>query len=395
MVMNNLTKKTTQGHETILKKILISTFAIATLLILVFFILIGIENSKKVHIAFYAIPESIEQPLQTHIDSWFIKNSSKRKPAYHFFSAEQALGEIRLKNTSLIITYNGKNLDTAQKQELSPELYKNIPSSLCKASLKDSKPYFLPLLIDHFELLSHTQTSVKMESYTNLSFYDFLDIATDVSKKTNKPSIYIAAKSDSQLLQFVGALQEVLTGTPPKDSASHSVSEAINLLKEMQKDNIIHSTWYNLTEQDIVYYMSNEDAPFVFIPLSEHRKLSYNITKKYRSFFVASIKTNQSRTLTAPLISAFIPTKTSSKNKLIAESLLSYLITPPVQARLSTTTGLAPADANANTPDIEADDLRYWVAASSQPYPGLDKAAFVTLKEQKTAANILRNELRK
>ncbi|OJF76408.1 MAG: hypothetical protein BKP49_06840 [Treponema sp. CETP13] len=374
-----------------LKRIFLISVLAVVLIVFSFLVIIYVQNSRKIHIAFYNIPESVQQTLEMQIDSYFINNQNKRSPSYLTINSNESLATSEIKKASIIICYTGKNLANSQKQELPLSLFSNIPRTLRSASIKDGKAYFLPLLIDHFELAVNTKKYSKMEESTSLS--DFLNKAEQISKETNKPSLYCAGASDSQLLQFVGALQEAITGKVPLDSSLNSVSEAISLLQELRFKGVVPNEWVNLSNKDIAYFMQQEKIPFALLPLSEHRNLSYNVSKNYKTFFIPANNNVKIRTFTAPTISAFIPTHADKKNTVLANALLAYLISRPEQAILSTKTGLAPADATANTPDIEADNVRYWIAASSSPYPGLDKTTCTNTEERNINAKLLRQHL--
>ena len=100
---------------------------------------------------------------------------------------------------------------------------------------------------------------------------------------------------------------------------------------------------------------------------------------------LTSIFANVERTFSAPIIMA-IP---YSKNKIAMDSI-KKLATVEYQERLSIKTGLAPVQKNCAIPDRQADDVRYWVAASEVPFVGLSEAAFTDAKTRKMFADILR-----
>ncbi|MDE7140993.1 MAG: hypothetical protein K2O09_09630, partial [Treponemataceae bacterium] len=58
-----------------------------------------------------------------------------------------------------------------------------------------------------------------------------------------------------------------------------------------------------------------------------------------------------------------------------ALALARQLMTADTQENLSHMTGLAPVLAQCPTPDQQADDARYWVAATNAPLAGLSREA--------------------
>jgi hypothetical protein len=67
-----------------------------------------------------------------------------------------------------------------------------------------------------------------------------------------------------------------------------------------------------------------------------------------------------------------------------AESVLAELISVQAQETMSRSTGIAPVLAQCRTPDKQADDARFWIAATTCPLPGLSNEVYLT-KSQKTA----------
>ena len=65
-----------------------------------------------------------------------------------------------------------------------------------------------------------------------------------------------------------------------------------------------------------------------------------------------------------------------------------------LQSQLSFSTGLAPVQANCPVPDVQSDDVRYWVAASNEPLPALADSLFASKSQKASFAEALRNFLR-
>ncbi|ULQ58822.1 hypothetical protein K7I13_09780 [Brucepastera parasyntrophica] len=55
--------------------------------------------------------------------------------------------------------------------------------------------------------------------------------------------------------------------------------------------------------------------------------------------------------------------------------------------------GLAPVNSNAEAPDRQADDVRYYAAASEQPLPEIGIAAFADPAKRTQFAQMIRNYL--
>jgi hypothetical protein len=92
------------------------------------------------------------------------------------------------------------------------------------------------------------------------------------------------------------------------------------------------------------------------------------------------------RSFSAPMICAISFGKKKSPRSIVAS-----LLTDEAQSSLCIASGLSPVNARAPAPDMEADDIRYWVASSDVPNAGLDKDAFLTPAERRAFADQIVN----
>jgi hypothetical protein len=127
---------------------------------------------------------------------------------------------------------------------------------------------------------------------------------------------------------------------------------------------------------DILAFMENAQCAAVIMPLSFHRTIPVRFLDKYPESicFPSQIRASE-RGLTAPVLYA-IPLAKNKKKQSAAHDLSSLLETPLTQGKLSSRSGLAPALGRAETPDIQADDVRFWVASTNAPLANLSNAAF-------------------
>ena len=140
--------------------------------------------------------------------------------------------------------------------------------------------------------------------------------------------------------------------------------------------------------RDIKAFMNNNLCSASIMTLSEHRTFDRNIISQYSSTFLPATEKDINRAFSSPVIMAV----SLSKDK-VARNAIEKLANE-LQTSLSMKTGLAPVQANANVPDIQADDLRYWIAASSAPLPALSDALFTTKQQKAAFADAIRTVLK-
>ena len=113
--------------------------------------------------------------------------------------------------------------------------------------------------------------------------------------------------------------------------------------------------------------------------LEDHRAASQKTISRYTSIYFPSEHGANARVFTGKTYYA-IPMVKSAK----AASLLSEIVTPETQEALSRATGVAPVLAQCRVPDKQADDARYWIAATTVPLPGLSNETYLS-KQQKAS----------
>ena len=114
---------------------------------------------------------------------------------------------------------------------------------------------------------------------------------------------------------------------------------------------------------------------------------AFDAVKKYdTTFFPAG---HRNRMLIAPIVYG-VPLSSKERINTILNGILCHLTSYDSQTFLAKEAGLAPVHANAPTPDIQGNDVRYWVAATNRPLAALADAAFETDAELNKAAETFR-----
>ncbi len=135
-------------------------------------------------------------------------------------------------------------------------------------------------------------------------------------------------------------------------------------------------------------FMQSDIVAASFLNLSEHRTFERPVISKYTSVYIPAATETSARSFTSPVLLGI----SLSKDKVARSSL--EKLAGEFQSQLSFATGLAPVLASCSVPDVQADDVRYWVAASDEPLPALADWLFATKAQKNTFAEALRNVLR-
>jgi hypothetical protein len=389
---------------------------IATLTTVSFF------SGRKIIIAFYGIPESSQISLTRNIEHYLSTEQTRKDPVFITLDGSKSLNDALQgeKRPALVFAYNGKNLDDVLlgnnpfgAKELNAEIFSGMTINIRRISQYDGKNLAVPLLTDHFEAaysrfwLARAQRKAPETLDSLTSFIAERESAAKQSQKNDASrtvqwDIFFAAADADTMLQITGAYLEsaygvqscralaaaIRDGKPfdailaePLGDGGQTLASILDVFREWAKKGLLHPQWTTLTLNDVRQFMKSESAPVAFMPFSVHRALDPDIVVNYTASFFPFVNSSIPHSLTAPVICGV----RFGKNNVLSD-ILRYLASQETQATLSMETGLAPVNARTVAPDAEADDVRYWTAATEPPYPGLDKAAFNTPTEREAFA---------
>ena len=296
----------------------------------------------------------------------------------------------------------------------SMSLLKNSTTSVrSKAPVTDKgKITQLPILIDNNEidldvsLLKKTRTQ-KMMTWSNLEGF------AEASKAHVPFPAVFAGKDSSITLGILGALTESLAGADkylaaveklkafyaenpePENIQVYEIIRELSdtpeapfyaasyTLKNMLKNGLLHPECFHMTHKDVQAFMENNMAAVVFTSLTNHRAITGEYIQRYSAIprvlgnngdhagFYPTNRPTDKRFLNTHFICA-VPLK----NNRTMEKIVSGLMDEKSQETLCSKTGLAPVTAQCRVPDIQSDDVRFWVAATEAPLTPLDTAVF-------------------
>ena len=303
----------------------------------------------------------------------------------------------------------------------------NIPQNLSeeqRAKIAEENRLYnkvsaIPMLLDNYEI------DVKFANFNDskvgsVNYWKDLEKLSEYNKKVLSSPVLYAGGDDRELINIVGALTESLSGLNEwkkavseieKSVASggnskkngknlvevaetlvsegNSLYPAIDFLRNWKANGYLPRNVNQLSKRDLAAYANAEETGILFMNLETHRTYKDSVIGKYRSIYFPSDYGNQYRNFTAPVIMAL----SLSKNESCRGSV--KLLCRNLQEKLSFGTGLAPALANCGVPDKQADDARYWVAATEKPLPALSDAAFLSDSQRTVFASIIRSAIEK
>ncbi|MCD1654322.1 hypothetical protein K7J14_06340 [Treponema zuelzerae] len=293
------------------------------------------------------------------------------------------------KKTDMLITRSGAAADElgayaklpAQKDLLL------MPTAIRKAGTEGGRQYALPLLLDHYEL-SWDYSLVRTGEPAGPRTLEALESSARKLKSPSRWPFMCAGGEDEALLNLVGALAEALGGEKEWESVllaaretapgelvrSPALAAVMENLIRWRREGLLHPEWFRMSRGDVESFMETGAAPYVFMSLSNHRKISQRTVEKYNSVFMPGTEADAPRSLTAPAILLLAP----QRNRVREEAVLlkDALLDAEQQTTLSGKTGLAPASSTAAAPDRQANEARLWAAASERPLPSFFAALY-------------------
>lgn len=364
------------------------------------FALLTSKSKKSITIGFYNTSESIQQSVEKTTRQFY--NSTNTKITFYTFDSNSSLQtQLKKNKVDLIIAAGGyavrNSVSLAESGIDSSKVdLSGLFSSMREASITDNQLIkAVPLIFDNFEI-DIELSAFKMSGMKAIGNWKDIEEFVQIQKKANEYPVCFAGSDPVFLLDLLGALGEAFEGKEAYDKAaqiliqaseSHDFDAAIIVnklfinpeapipysiyyLNKLYKQGYITPASQYLTHSDINSYLQQRVTNLFFTTLSLHRTYDVKAIERYSSIYIPSEFSPEQRHFTATTTYA-VPV---SKNADLAD-LLQKLISTETQTSLSRATGLAPVLSNCPTPDKQADDARYWIAATSTPLAGLGHEA--------------------
>lgn len=406
-----------------LKKIVISIVALIIFLIVLSLVIIGISSHRPTA-AFYGISETNQEQIAKVLQSTAAKKKGRFLP-FNIVTLDSSVSlenALKKQKADIVFVNRGKNSDFAAARAAKKhttfdiDILKGMTTSVRKtAFVQNEKVAAVPLLLDNYELDVHTEKFQASNIKTLNTLEDLEKLARITKSSTPSPIIFPGGDNDF-LINIFGALVEAVSGKSAcvegKEKLANLIDsgkanynsyvetlkelfadgnaycETYKLLKSWSQKEILPKNIYQINVRDMKIFMQTEIVTAAFQNLSEHRTFERPVIAKYTSVYIPAVTETSERNFTSPVVLGISLTKDK-----IARSAIEKLA-DEFQSQLSFATGLAPVQASCSVPDVQADDVRYWVAASDEPLPALADWIFTTKGQKNVFADALRNLLR-
>lgn len=377
----------------------------------------------KPTIAFYNVPENISSLLQKEIQEMPLTENKKKKVVFNFIElngAEPLSKQKAVKKASMIFAMQDMDINEFARSNkkvvpMDLELASGMPTTTRENLIaKDKKLFVLPLLYDFYQI------DVDRSAFqaTGLRGIDTWNDLVAFGKATYAPEMDYApflfpGGDNDELLNVIGSLTEALEGTEALKEAERKIyrayktgkadrlasvveelslpgmpfNAAVTEIADLIKQEILHPSTLAIKENDAIFYMENSLCNTAAIRLSTHRKIKNKAVNRYTSIYFPGKENNPDRTFSAPTICGILMSKKDYSKK-----IMKYL-SSSLQGQLGLKSSWAPVLANCPTADKQADDVRFWIAASQGPHMPL-AGAVPSEEMQKIAAEAFRIQIR-
>ena len=388
-----------------LNKVLYLSIGIILLFLALLFSIIAFIQKKDI-VYFYDINKSSQKVIEKIIlETPTVK---KRRIKFEVLDSSVPLSSLieskKLHKASLIFANNNYDvLDVVNNptdfykkmnvQNLSVEFLDGMPQSIVEhtknmtlnSTSEGDFVKFLPILYDFYQVDVHFPLFQK-SNVKNINIWeDLVNSAANSTKNCPSP-VLININNQIEYINILGMISEALSSPTEyevmtknlysaykngsealqtelgnlltSDSALKKAVDAVNYLISKK---FISSTAITFSDDDIQFYVDNQLSLFYFTKLSKHRQIERTIINNYKSIYCPGATTTSTRKFSAPEIGVFCV-----KEKKYTKDVLLNLVRTR-QTELCTESGLAPVQKNCIVPDLQADDVRYWLAASNGP----------------------------
>ena len=406
---------------------IICSVSVICLAALIFGIIFGVKKSRRqkeieynrVAVGFF----DISQAQQAAFSQLIEQTKGDKTFTIEFYEIDRTRDfskQIADNKINLILTPAGfavqKAVDSAAEDaEISADTTGGMFSSMRQLVIsKDEKLKAIPLIFDNLEI-DIEFSAFKMSGLERIATWDDIEQFEQIQKAAGVFPLSFAGAESDFLIDLLGALGEALDGYDAYTKAAEILKNAVEAkkvgeafdagviakkifidpdaplpysayyLKQLVKKGYLSSSSRDLVHNDINSYIQQRVTKSFFTTLSVHRTYDTKAVSRFSTIYVPSKNSANQRHFTATATYAVPLTKNEN-----VEYVIEQLVLADNQAELSQNTGLAPVLANCRTPDQQADDARYWIAATNAPVAGLSREAELTEVELQALADEIR-----
>ena len=377
------------------------------------------DQTNMVVVGFYELPLSQQQVFTNIIEE--ICTVEEITADFFVIDEEQDFSkQIADNKINLVLAPAGFAVENAvdaakNDAQVQADVTGGMFSSIRQAIItKDDKLKAVPLIFDNLEIDIEV-SAFKISGMERIATWDDIEQFAQIQKKELDFPVSFAAAEPLFLLDLLGALGEAFDGYDEYTKAADILRDAalakkdgvdfdaatvakkifidpdaplpysLYYLKQLVKKGLITPASKELIHTDINSYIQQRVTKAFFTTLSVHRTYDTKAVSRFSTIFIPSKNGAEQRHFTATATYAVPLTENESVSKVLLQ-----LLSTENQTKLSQLTGLAPVLANCRTPDQQADDTRYWIAATNAPVAGLGHEANLSAQELSRLADEIR-----
>lgn len=361
-------------------------------------------QASTLNIAFYDSDQTIEKAV-TSVIAEFGQANQKTVNFYTIDKETELSLQIKKNKLDVIIAPAGyavkKAVAVAGQNAGAPQqsLAQMFSSVQQAAFTKNGNLAAVPLILDNLEI-NIEKSAFYSSGMEAIATWQDIEQFIQIQKTKIDYPVSFAGSEPVFLLDLLGALGEALDGAEAYDKASQLLIQSVAAgtssfdarqtanelfivpdaplayslyyLKQLIKNGYVTPASRELRHSDINSYITQRVTNLFFTTLLVHRTYDVKAVERFGSIYVPSDTSPSQRHFTSTITYA-VPVSATKKQS--TDSLIEYLVSAQTQGKLSDLTGLAPVLANCSTCDKQADDARFWVAATSTPLAGLGHEA--------------------
>ena len=404
------------------KRILFSVFGAVMLLIGLGAVLYTQTIGKRTTVGFYGIDPQYQDAF---------RNLTADSEAFSDIrwielSDEEAFSPKIRRNVDLLVSWNGYLTDKLALNALSlpGEIRARYPRSIQispnfsfipdgRQREEDEGREFrvMPVLLNHYEA-AYFEVFLRRTGLSRPRTLGDLEGFARASREWAESPMIAAGADDQNLFLMISLLAESVGGAegylqliddlrnqndfdhsleiPIKGKAPEGTTfgSILDLIKGWQREGLLLPEWYEADERLVTVFMEDNHAAAVFMSLEEHRRKPFLTIKYFQAAPFPPQKGVKEATV-EPAVSVLCFEETD-----LTGPLLDLFSSEKGQEQLSAATRLGPSALKGAAFDIQADDARYYAAASSGgPVPDLGRAVFLREKERAEMAGQIREYL--
>ena len=404
------------------KRYLIYSILPVVLIIILSIIILALRPKKTVHntVAFYNIQQTTKSAILAQLDPKY--SYIELDSSIPFSAQTQKLSECSLVFAQLDYDIIDLAKNSNVIQMLPKNLLSGMPYSVADSvTIKNGGAMYVPLLTDFYQIDINTASFENwLNSYNGekegIEYWS--DFAQYIGKQKNEYSVPLifSGKDNKRFLGVVGMLAEAAIGPDEYNTLCKNLYRAFKndyptgefnnlmqvldtefstdgrlhkpmmLLYSFMKDGILTKDSLRLIPQDVDFYLENKISASAFLTLSDHRQIDRKFANNLSSIYCPTNIADSKRKFSAPMVCVFaLEDSDELKNEI-------KKFATDAQYELSAKSGLAPVQKNCPVPDHQADDVRYWIAASVGANCPL-YSAVPSAKAEQLCADYLRNFL--